>query len=151
MLHTKHQGSRSWGFRQEYFQSFILKIYFSLCDLDMQQTRTIWTILKEGHISFISTKIGQNPSSSLGDVLKSNCWRHTTDDTQRTSNNHNSSPWANVSGELKIWVIPKNQCGKSKGQVFFYFNNRNHFLIAKLLKQSFFLKSALLMINTTLA
>ena len=36
----------------------------------MQQTGTIWTILKEGHIRFISAKFGQNPASSLGgDVL----------------------------------------------------------------------------------
>ena len=30
----------------------------------MQQTRTIWTIIKESHIRIIPTKFGQNPVSS---------------------------------------------------------------------------------------
>ena len=38
---------------------------FSLCDLDMQQTITIWTIIKHGHIRIIPAKFGQNPASSL--------------------------------------------------------------------------------------
>ena len=40
-----------------YVKGFILKIYFSLCDLNMQQTRTIWTIIKEGHIRIIPVKL----------------------------------------------------------------------------------------------
>ena len=69
----------------------------------MQWTRTIWTIFKEGHIRIILSKYGQSPASSLGaDVLWSHCWRRTTTHgARRTSNNHNSSPWANDSGELK--------------------------------------------------
>ena len=46
-----------------------LKIYFSLCDLDMQWTHTIWTIIKEGHIRIVLAKFGQNPTRSLGDVI----------------------------------------------------------------------------------
>ena len=37
-----------------------------MCDLDMQRTKAIWTILKDGYIRFISAKFGQNPASSLG-------------------------------------------------------------------------------------
>ena len=67
----------------------------------MQWTGTIWTILKEGHIRIIPTKFGQNPASSLGeDVVWSNCW-----DGRRTSNDHNSSPWANGSGELNTVAV----------------------------------------------
>ena len=82
------------------------KSIFSLCDLDMQWTGTIWTILKEGHIRIIPIKFGQNPASSLGDVVWSNCWRQTTHNAWRTSNDHNSSPWANGSGELIIGSRP---------------------------------------------
>ena len=46
------------------FNFFILKIYFNPCDLAKQWTGTIWTILKEGHIRIIPTKLGQNPASS---------------------------------------------------------------------------------------
>ena len=70
------------------------KYMFSLCDLDMQWNRTIWTIFKEGHIRFIPTKFAQNPESGLGYVF----W---TDDARRTSNDHNNSQWAINSGELK--------------------------------------------------
>ena len=38
MLHTKYQGCRPCGFRQEDFQSFHI---ISLCDLDMQETGPI--------------------------------------------------------------------------------------------------------------
>ena len=38
---TKYQESMLSGIRQEVFKVFILKICFSLFDLDMQQTRTI--------------------------------------------------------------------------------------------------------------
>ena len=57
----------------------------------MQRTKTIWTIIKEGHIRIIPVKFDQNPSSSLGDVLS---FEAIVDD-------HSSSPWANGSGELK--------------------------------------------------
>ena len=73
------------------------KSIFSPCDLDMQWTRTIF---KECH-KIIPTNFGQNPAGSLGDVLWSNRWRHMTHYAQWTSNDHNSSPWANGSGELK--------------------------------------------------
>ena len=70
MLHTKYQGSKTK--RCLKFSSY--KIYFSLCDLDMQRTWTIWKIIKEGYISIIPVKFGQNPTSSLGgDVIKDNC------------------------------------------------------------------------------
>ena len=87
------------GFRQEDFESFILKIYFSLCDLDMQQTGTIWTTIKTTIlIRIIPAKFGKNPASSLaGDVLRSNCWR-------QTSNDHNSLLWAFGSSELKLLI-----------------------------------------------
>ena len=102
MLHTKYQSSRPCGFREEDFLKFSSwKSLFSLCDLDMQWTRTTWTILKEGHIRFIPTKFGQNPASSLGDVVWSNGWQRRTHDGRRTSIDHNSSHWANGSGELK--------------------------------------------------
>ena len=65
MLHTKYQSSRPCGFREEIFLKFSSsKSIFSLCDLDMQWTGTIRTILKEGHIRIIPTKFGQNPASS---------------------------------------------------------------------------------------
>ena len=70
MLHTKYQGSRSSGFKQEIFNVFISKIYFSLCDLDMRRSRTILKIVKEGHKKIIPAKCSQNQGSSLGgDVL----------------------------------------------------------------------------------
>ena len=69
-----------------------------MCDLDMQRTITISTIIKEGHVRIIHAKFGKNPGSSLGDVLWSNVddGRRATDDARRTSNDQNSSPWANV-------------------------------------------------------
>ena len=75
----------------------------------MLLTKPIWTILKVGHRRIISTKFDQNPASSLGGgVIWSNCWWRITDDGLptthdwwRTSNDHNSSPCANGSGELK--------------------------------------------------
>ena len=71
MLHTKYQGSRSCGFKQEDFLKFSFrKSIFSLCDLDIQWTFTIWTIIKEGHIRIIPAKFGQIPASCLGgDVI----------------------------------------------------------------------------------
>ena len=48
------------------FKVFISKIYFSLCDLDMQQIWPTWTIIKEDHIRIIFAKYGKNPTSSLG-------------------------------------------------------------------------------------
>ena len=59
------------------------KSIFSLCDLDMKRTITIWTVIKDDHIRLIPAKFGKNPDGSLGgDVLWSNCW-------YQTSNNHN--------------------------------------------------------------
>ena len=77
------------------------KSIFSLCDLEMQWMGTIWTIIKEGHIRIISAKFGKNPASSLGDVLWSNRWWRIMEGTCPSSNNHNSSTWADGSGELK--------------------------------------------------
>ena len=78
------------------------KSIFSLCDLDMQWIKAIWTIFTEGHIGISPTKFGQNPASSLeGDFIWSNCWQWTTHNGQQTSNDRNSSPWANGSGEQK--------------------------------------------------
>ena len=46
------------------------KSIFSLCDLDMQQTRTIRTIVIEGHMRIIPVKFGYNQAYSLrGGVL----------------------------------------------------------------------------------
>ena len=65
MLHTKYQGYRpSQVSDKKIFKVFILKIYFSLCDLGMQQTGTIRTIVKEGHIRIIPAKFSANPDSS---------------------------------------------------------------------------------------
>ena len=71
MLHTKYQEFRSYDFRQEYFSQFSSrKSIFSLYDIDMQQTGTIRTSIKEGHIRIIPVKFGQNPAGNLGgDVL----------------------------------------------------------------------------------
>ena len=70
MLHTKYQDSRYCGFKQEHIIIFILKICFSPCDLDMQQTKIILTIIDQGHIRTILANFGKNPASSLGeDVL----------------------------------------------------------------------------------
>ena len=63
------QGMLIFGPRGIIFKFFISKPIFSLCDLDMQQTRTIWTINKEGHIRTILAKFGQNPAGSLGALL----------------------------------------------------------------------------------
>ena len=43
MLHTKYQDSMHCGFKQE--DILILKICFSSCDLDMQQIKSILTII----------------------------------------------------------------------------------------------------------
>ena len=60
-LHTKYQGSRPVSSQ---------KSIFSLCDLDMQQTGTICTIIKEGYIGINPANFGKNPASNLGgDVL----------------------------------------------------------------------------------
>ena len=42
------------------------KSIFSLCDLDMQQTRTIWTNLVEGHPRIICVKLFQNWTGGFG-------------------------------------------------------------------------------------
>ena len=68
MLHTKYEGSVVSD--KKIFNVFNSKIYFSLCDLDMQQTGTICTINKGGLTRIIPAKLGENPASSLrGGVL----------------------------------------------------------------------------------
>ena len=44
----------------------VKKSIFSSCDLDMQQTGTIWTTLKEDQPRIIPVKFGKNPISGLG-------------------------------------------------------------------------------------
>ena len=47
-----------------------LKFSSSLCDLDMQRTRNIRTIIRKGHIGILPVEFGKNPARSLGgDVL----------------------------------------------------------------------------------
>ena len=53
------------SFRQEEFLKNLEKIYFSLCDLEMQRIRTVWTITKEGYIRIIPTKFGKKPKAQL--------------------------------------------------------------------------------------
>ena len=57
MLYTKYQGSMPSG--------FVLKFlfHFSPFDLDMERTKIIRIIIKEG---YIRNRFGQNPTSSLG-------------------------------------------------------------------------------------
>ena len=50
------------GSEKKIFKDFILNIYFSMCDLDMQWTRTIWNFNKKGHIRIIPAKFGQKSS-----------------------------------------------------------------------------------------
>ena len=49
-----------------FFKFLVKKSIFSSRDLDMQQTGTIWTILKEDQPRIIPVKLGQNPISGLG-------------------------------------------------------------------------------------
>ena len=64
----------------------------------MQWTWTTWTIFEEGHIRIIPTKFGQ-----IQPVVKEEMsFEAIVDNAQRTPNDHNSSPWANGSGELKM-------------------------------------------------
>ena len=58
-----------WFQTRRFLKFSSLKSIFSLCVQVMQRTWTIWTNIKEGHIRIISTKFGQNPTSSLGDVI----------------------------------------------------------------------------------
>ena len=70
MLHTKYQDSRHCGFKQEYIKIFILKICFSPCDLDMQRTKSILSIIDKGHIITIPANFGEKLDGSLReDVL----------------------------------------------------------------------------------
>ena len=77
MLHTKYQGSRPCGFRQEDFLSFHLENHFSLCYLDMQRTGTIGTIIKESHVRIIPAKFGKMVEMSFEGIF--NDGRRTTD------------------------------------------------------------------------
>ena len=87
------------------FKVYISKIYFSLCDLDMQGTKTIWTIIKKDHGSSLV---------QIHPLVKEEIHFEAIVDDERprwTSNDHISSPWANGSGELKninfIYYIAK--------------------------------------------
>ena len=73
--HTKYQGSRASGFKL-----FTSKIYFSLCDLDMQRTRTIRTILVEGRLRIICVKLFQNWTRGVGGVFIKSIVNRGTDD-----------------------------------------------------------------------
>ena len=59
ILPIKYQGSRTCGFRQEYFFKYLCrKLLFSMCDQDMRQTRTIGTILKSAIlVSFLPSLV----------------------------------------------------------------------------------------------
>ena len=147
MLHTKYQGSRPCGFRQDFFHIASVKhvtpglghfwpqgynlnkldrgllgdtIYqisrvsaywfqtrrflkfssrksiFSHFDLDMQQTRTIWTILVEGHPRIICVKLFRNWARGFGGVVKSFFNRRTTEaDRSKKLNLSLCDRWAN--------------------------------------------------------
>ena len=72
MLQTKYQGSMVSGFRQEDISKFSSR-KFILCDLDMQRTRTIGTILVEVYPRIICGKLFQNWTRGLeGDVIYAN-------------------------------------------------------------------------------
>ena len=66
-----YQISRLLWFQTRRFLKFSSrKCSFSMCDLDMQQTRTICTIIEAGHTRIIPAKFGKNQVNSLGgDVL----------------------------------------------------------------------------------
>ena len=70
--------------------------------------RTIWTIIKEGHIRIIPAKFGQILTSSLGGEemsFKSIVNGRTDDDRWRTKTDHKSSPCHYVKGELKMFIL----------------------------------------------
>ena len=63
MLHTKYEGSRPCGFRQEEFFMFSIYNLCKTCDPGI-------LACVGGHIRIISAKFGTNPVRSLGeDVL----------------------------------------------------------------------------------
>ena len=97
LVDATYQISSDYAFRfqiRRFLKFSSWKSIFSLFDLDMQQTKPIWTIIKEGYMRSITAKFGQNQASSLGgDVLWSSCWGHTMDDPmthngRRTSAEH---------------------------------------------------------------
>ena len=45
MLHTKYQDSEHCSFEEEYSKILLLKICLSPCNLDMQRTKSILTII----------------------------------------------------------------------------------------------------------
>ena len=84
------------------------KSIFSLCDLDMEWTRTSWTLIKESHLKINPAEFDKNPASSLEDVVdhvdrhRMNGWTDGwTYGRRQISYHHNISPWAYGSGELK--------------------------------------------------
>ena len=58
------------------FKVFIPRIYFSLFDLFIQKTGTIWTFIKADHMRNISARFDQTMQLVY---YWSNCWRHTAD------------------------------------------------------------------------
>ena len=58
MLHTTYKALGLLVSDKKIFKIFVSKIYFSQCNLYMQQTRTIWTIIKVGYIRIIPAKLG---------------------------------------------------------------------------------------------
>ena len=68
----------------------------------MQWTGTIWTTLKEDQPRIIPVKFGQIPTSGLGgELLFKDCGRMDI----RMVSDHNSSPWAFGSAELKKQTV----------------------------------------------
>ena len=68
---AKYQISRLCAFwiqTRRFLKFSSQKSIFSLCDLDMQRTRTIWTNLVEGHPLVICVKLFQNWARGLGGV-----------------------------------------------------------------------------------
>ena len=56
MLHTTSQGSL-WLQIRRFLKFSSRKSIFSLLDLEMQRTRTIWTIMVEGNAKIICVKL----------------------------------------------------------------------------------------------
>ena len=85
MLHTKYQSSWPCGFKKEDFLKFSSwKSIFSLCDLDMQWAKSIWTIFKEGQIRNILPSLVKNQP-----VVKEMPFEAIVDDTRRTKDIQN--------------------------------------------------------------
>ena len=92
--------------RRFFFMVLVKKCIFSSCDLDMQRTKIIWTTLKEDQPRIIPVKFGQIPIKWF---RRRCCLKNVNGQTdgrgrrRRTVGDHNSSPWAFGSGELKTY------------------------------------------------